>query len=202
MRRSMLRLMVCVVILGSASTAFAIKPHDPEVCEEWYAQNPGGRVSGCFPPFFVRHDMLHADLGLSVIQLGYEHRLGRHVSASLSAGVFGSYFLPWFGLGDDVVGLGGGVRVTWFSRPSGRGFYVAPYARGHRVSGDHDGMHGSGFGFSAGAFAGWAFGLGDKIDLRVGVGAQFIDHYVDTPAGRATTATPFVALDLVVAYRL
>jgi hypothetical protein len=198
----MLRLIVCLVIFSSASTAFAYKPHDPEVCEDWYARNPDGWHSGCIRPFFVRHDMIQADLGLSVIQLGYEHRLSRHFSASLSAGVFGSYFLPWFDLGDNVIGLGGGVRVTWFSRKSGRGFYVAPYARGHRVSGDHEDMHGTGLGFSAGAFAGWAFGIGDKIDIRVGAGAQFIDHYIDTPAGRSTSSTPFVALDLVVAYRL
>lgn len=170
----MLRLVVFVVLLGSASTASANKPHD----------------------------LIQADLGLSVIQLGYEHRLGEHVAASLSAGVFGSYFLPWFDLGDKVVGLGGGVRVTWFARNEGRGFYVAPYVRGHRVSGDHDAMHGTGFGFAAGAFAGWAFGIGDKIDIRTGLGAQFIAHYLDTPAGRATTTAPFVALDLVVAYRL
>ena len=198
----MLLLMVFVVILGSASTAFAYKPHPPEECEEWYARNPGMSHSGCFPPFLVRHDQIQADVGLSVIQLAYEHRLGRHVSASLSAGIFGSYFLPWFDLGDDVIGVGGGLRVTWFSRPSGRGFYLASYVRGHRVTGDHDDMHGSGFGFTAGAFAGWAFGLGDKLDLRAGVGAQFIDHYIDTPAGRSTSRTPFVGLDLVVAYRL
>lgn len=198
----MLRLIVLIVILGSASTALAHRPHPPELCVKWYEEDPGSHHTGCFPPFLVRHDQIQADVGLSVIQLAYEHRLSRHMSASVSAGLFGSYFLPWFDLGDDVIGLGGGLRVTWFSRPSGRGFYVAPYVRGHRVSGDHDDMHGSGLGFSAGAFAGWAFGLGDKVDLRAGIGAQFIDHYIDTPAGRSTSDTPFVALDLVVAYRL
>ena len=173
----MLRLFVLVVILGSASPALATQPTE-------------------------RHDQVQADLGLSVIQVAYEHRLAGHLSASLSAGIFGSYFLPWFDLGDNVVGVGAGVRVTWFLRPSGRGFYVAAYGRGHRVTGDHDDMHGSGFGFSTGAFAGWAFGLGKKLDLRTGVGAQFIDHYIDTPAGTSTSKTPFIALDLVVAYRL
>ena len=58
------------------------------------------------------HRQLEADLGLSVIQLAYEVPLAGHVAASLSAGVFGSYFLPWFDRGDDVIGVGGGVRVT------------------------------------------------------------------------------------------
>lgn len=144
---------------------------------------------------------IQADLGLSVIQLAYEHPLGRHLAASVSAGLFGSYFLPWFDLGDDVIGVGGGVRVTWFARETGRGFYVAPYVRAHRVSGDHDGTHGTGFGFSAGAFAGWAFGLTERIDLRIGAGAQYLRHELDTPGG-STSSTPFVALDALVGVRL
>jgi len=179
------RPIVLALVLGYASIAFAdIAPtSDP-------------------PQTLERGDQLQADLGLSVIQAAYEHRFGEHISASLSAGVFGSYFLPWFGLGDNVIGIGGGVRATWFARASGRGLYVAPYVRGHRVSGDHDGVHGTGLGFSAGAFVGWAIGLADKLDLRVGAGAQFIEHYLNTASGRATTQTPFIALDLVVAYRL
>lgn len=149
-----------------------------------------------------RRSQLQADLGLSVIQLAYEHPLGRHLAASLSAGIFGSYFLPWFDVGDDVIGIGGGLRVTWFARANGRGFYVAPYVRVHRVSGDHDDMHGNGLGFSSGAFAGWAFDLGSKLDLRLGAGAQYIRHSIDTPAGTQTSSTPFIALDILVGYRL
>lgn len=145
---------------------------------------------------------LQADLGLSVVQLAYEHPFGTHFAASISAGIFGSYFLPWFDLGDNVVGVGGGVRGTWFARTTARGFYIAPYARVHHVSGDHDDMHGTGPGFSTGIFAGWAFRLSDRLDLRVGAGAQYIRQSLDTPAGRQTSSTPFIALDLVVGYRL
>jgi hypothetical protein len=145
---------------------------------------------------------IEADLGLSVIQLAFEQPLTAHVSASLSAGIFGSYFLPWFERGDDVIGVGGGARVTWFARTSGRGLYVAPYVRVHRVSGDHDGMEGTGLGVTAGAFVGWAFRLHDKLDLRVGAGAQYIRHTLDLGATTETTSTPFLALDLVVGYRL
>ncbi len=145
---------------------------------------------------------LQADVGLSVIQLAYEHPLGERVSASISAGIFGSYFLPWFDAGDDVIGVGGGLRVTWFARATRRGFYVAPYVRVHRVSGDHDDMHGTGLGFSAGGFAGWAFGIGNKLDLRLGAGAQYIRHSIETAAGTQTSSTPFVALDILVGYRL
>ncbi len=145
---------------------------------------------------------LQADVGLSVIQAAYEHPFGRRVSASVSAGIFGSYFFPWFDLGDDVVGLGGGFRVTWFARDSGRGLYIAPYVRVHRVSGDRGDLHGTGLGVSAGAFAGWAFGLTDRLDLRLGFGAQYIRHSIDTDAGRLTSSAPFVAIDILVGYRL
>jgi hypothetical protein len=149
-----------------------------------------------------RHAQIQADLGLSVIQAAYEHPFGRHLAASLSAGIFGSYFLPWFDRGDDVLGVGGGLRVTWFARDTGRGFYIAPYVRVHRVSGHHDDMAGNGLGFSSGAFAGWAFGLTDKLDLRLGAGAQFIRHRIDTPVGTSLSSTPFIALDILLGYRL
>ncbi len=58
---------------------------------------------------------------------------------------------------------------------------------------DHNGV-----GIAAGAFVGWAFGLTDRLDLRIGIGAQYI--YLDAPPLGAST--PFVALDLVVGYRL
>jgi len=139
----------------------------------------------------------HADLGLSVIGLGYERPVAAHVAIAGQAGIFGTYFLPWFDRGDDVQGLQLGARVTWFARTTGRGFYVAPYLRGVGVRGRADGQRGQGLGVTAGAFAGWAFGLGDRLDLRVGAGAQWI--YFD--AAPFAASTPFVALDLLVGYR-
>ncbi len=154
------------------------------------------------PETATRPSSIVADLGLTVVHLGYQHPIGRHLALSLTAGIFGTYFLPWFDLGDDVKGIGGGIRGTWFARESGRGFYVAPYVRVQRVSGSHDDLDGSGPGFSAGAFAGWSFGLGEKLDLQLGLGAQYIYQYIDTSAGKQTSSTPFVAIDILVGYRL
>ncbi len=61
-----------------------------------------------------------------------------------------------------------------------RGIYIAPYLRVHRVGGDHDDMHGTGVGFSSGALVGSAFGLGPQTSSR----------------------TPFIALDILLGYRL
>lgn len=144
---------------------------------------------------------LQADLGLSVICVGYEHPLSAHLAVFAGAGIFGTYFLPWFDLGDDTVGGAGDVRVTWFARGDGRGLYVTPYARAGYASGDDadTGAHGGGPVVTAGAFVGYAFGLTARLDLRVGAGAQFIYIGGDNDVG---ARTPFAALDLALGVRL
>ncbi|HEY5926985.1 MAG TPA: hypothetical protein VIV11_35100, partial [Kofleriaceae bacterium] len=114
--------------------------------------------------------------------------------------IFGTYFLPWFDLGDRVVGFGGGVRASYFPRDDGRGLYITPYVRAARVTGEHDeGIEGTGVAVELGAFVGYAFRLTSRLDLRVGGGAQYIYIDGDNDLG---ASTPFVALDAVVGYRL
>lgn len=144
---------------------------------------------------------IQADLGLSVVFAAYELPIAKHLAIEAGAGIFGTYFLPWFDAGENVRGFGGGIRPTWFARESGRGLYVAPYVRAVRVTGELDGESGSGLAVTSGVFVGWAFGLTEKLDLRVGGGAQYIYSHVETAAGDLDTSTPFVALDLVVGYR-
>lgn len=141
---------------------------------------------------------VQADLGLSVVGLGYERALATHVALAGEAGIFGTYFLPWFDRGDDVAGLMVGARATWFARADHRGLYLTPYLRGVAVRGTAGGQSGDGVGVAAGVFVGWSVGLTRRVDLRVGAGAQYIRVDAD-PLG---ASTPFVALDAVVGYRL
>jgi hypothetical protein len=137
---------------------------------------------------------LEADLGLAVVDIAYEHPIAKHESVGVEAGIFGTYFLPWFSAGDAATGVGGGVRVSWFSGKEGRGLYVTPFFRAADVGASGH----TGLALSGGAFAGYAFMLTRKLDLRVGGGLQYIHYnFADTRA-----STPFVALDLVVGYRL
>ena len=140
----------------------------------------------------------HADLGLSVVGVGYERPVAGHVAVQAQGGIFGTYFLPWFDRGDRVQGLQLGARVTWFARASGRGLYVAPYFRGVAVRGEVDGQTGQGLGFTAGTFVGWAIGLGERLDLRLGAGAQWISFDADPLAA----STPVLAADILLGYRL
>lgn len=150
-----------------------------------------------------RRPQIQADLGLSVICLGYEHPMWKHqVSIFIGAGIFGSYFLPWFDRGDNVIGGVGDLRVTWFpTREDGRGLYITPYLRAGYATGDDEvtGAHGSGTVITTGAFIGYAFRLSNRLDLRVGAGGQYISIAGNNGVG---ASTPFVALDLALGFRL
>lgn len=141
---------------------------------------------------------VQADVGLAVIGVGYEHPVGSHIAVMGEVQIFGTYFLPWFDAGDDVKGLGAELRATWLARASGRGLYVMGFARGDAVRGDVDGMRSTGKAVSGGAAVGWVLGLGDKVDLRLGAGGQYL--WID--GDQLDTSTPFVTIDAVVGYRL
>jgi hypothetical protein len=170
----MIRTLVPVFLLALAAPAFADE----------------------LPPHLNRQIQL--DLGLSVVHADIEQPIGDHFAIAIGAGIFGTYFLPWFDAGDDVKGPGGGIRATWFQRRGGRGFYVTPYVRSAYVSGERDGMKGTGVAVTSGVFAGWCFAVKRRFDVRIGAGAQYI--YID--ADPLSASTPFVALDFVVGYRL
>lgn len=149
----------------------------------------------------ARADQLQADLGLSVICGAYEKQLSTRTALAVEGGLFGTYFLPWFDLGDKTVGGVGGLRATLFAQRDGRGLYVTPYFRAGYTKGDDEetGMSGGGFAMTTGFFVGYVFRPVSSLDLRLGGGAQYI--YIDGDNG-VEASTPFIALDFTVGYRL
>jgi hypothetical protein len=147
---------------------------------------------------YALRPQLQIDGGLSIIGAGYEHPIGHQLAIQVEAGTFGTYFLPWFDLGDEVIGAIGGVRLTWFARPNGYGPYVTPYVRSGYAWGEHAGQDSAGVVVTAGAFVGWAFRLAHRLDLRLGVGGQYI--YISGDNG-LSASTPFAALDATIGYR-
>jgi hypothetical protein len=145
---------------------------------------------------------VQADLGLAVIGLGYEQPLGAHLAVMGEFHSTSTYFAPWFGAGDSVMGWGGEVRVTWFPHVGGRGLYVTPWLRIDRMTGSRDGADGHAFGFTAGGFVGWAFRLTPRLDLRLGVGALYMRYLLPTTNGATGIDTTFFGLDAIVGYRL
>jgi len=149
----------------------------------------------------ARADQIQADLGLSVVAGAYEHKLSTRSAIAVEGGIFGTYFLPWFDLGDKTVGGIGGLRATLFAQRDNRGLYITPYVRAGYTKGDDEdtGMSGGGFAMTVGAFVGYVFRPLDSLDLRVGAGAQYI--YIDGDNG-VEASTPFIALDFTVGYHL
>ncbi|CAN5907642.1 hypothetical protein BH11MYX3_BH11MYX3_26330 [soil metagenome] len=146
---------------------------------------------------------LQLDLGLGVIGIGFELPIASHLLVQLEATGFSTFYLPLIGGGVNVLGAGGSMRATWVSGNDGRGLFVTPVFRFERVGGEKEtGETGHGFAEAAGITIGQAFRVTPKLDLRVGFGGQMIHYRIPTAGGTLTATVPFLALDLVVGYRL
>lgn len=137
---------------------------------------------------------VQADLGLAVVGAGYEKPLGEHLAVMGEVQLFGTYFLPWFDAGTNVIGFGGEVRTSWFRDASHHGLYAAGTLRLDRVADDST----SAVGWCGGLVAGYAFPATSTLDVRVGAGAQWMRYQSQT----IDIDTPFVTLDLIVGYAL
>jgi hypothetical protein len=139
---------------------------------------------------------VQADLGLGVIGLAYERVVHERVAIQVEAHIFGIWWAP-----PRFSGSGGQVRPTFFlTHDAPRGVYIAPFFRGERVSSEANGITGRGFGWSAGAWAGYSFMFGEHVNLRVGAGAQYMSYAVDAGTTRVEWRKVYPALDLVVGY--
>jgi hypothetical protein len=138
---------------------------------------------------------VQADLGLAVVGVGYEQPLGDHLAIMGEGQLFGTYFLPWFDLGNNVIGGGVQARATWFRGEHHHGLYAMGFLRFDEVSDEFDT---STFGWCGGGAVGWAFPATQKLDVRVGGGLQWMRYESET----TDIDTPFITLDLVVGWRL
>jgi hypothetical protein len=134
-------------------------------------------------PCAQRPNAIVADLGLHVINLGYQRAFGCYVVAQSSAGLYG----PWT-VNSNVLGLGGGlqdppgdvigfvVRGRAFIFALGQapgGFWISPYVQGGPVTGTRYGKKLVGPAFASGLSLGWTFRLGERVLLGLGLGGQY-----------------------------
>lgn len=146
------------------------------------------------PPEFPRSNAIQADLGLGVVGLAYERVLAPRVAVAVSAHVFGTWWGPYFDL-PRFSGFGGQLRPTFFlTHNAPRGVYIAPFFRAESVSAKD--VPGRALGWSLGTFVGYSFMLGERLNLRLGAGAQYMSYAV----GSAEWRRFHPALDLVVGY--
>ncbi|HVK70758.1 MAG TPA: hypothetical protein VM694_40160 [Polyangium sp.] len=159
-RRTALDLLVPAAVLLIASAAHAEEPS----CAE-------------------RPNAVVADLGLHVVNAGYQRVFGCHVTVQATAGLYG----PWT-VTQNVLGLGGGdrtpdedvigmvLRGRVFFHPLGRapgGLWISPYTQAGPVRSRVASEKIWGPAFAAGLSAGWTWRLGNHVLLGLGLGAQY-----------------------------
>ena len=142
-----------------------------------------GIVSAEEAPFKKHPNAIVADVGLHVVNLGYQRTVSPFVVAQMSAGLYG----PWT-VYNNVWGLGGGerpappevigfaVRGRAFVFPFGHapgGFWVSPYVQGGVVGATREGRKLRGPAFATGLSVGWTFRLGSRVLLGLGLGGQY-----------------------------
>lgn len=164
---------------------------------------PSRAATGEAPRAEVREryeNAVQLDLGLAVVGVAYERVIARRVAVQSSVHVFGTWFGPIVDQ-PNFRGLGVQLRPSFFlTEDAPTGVYVAPFLRVEQVTAEADGKEGSGLGWSAGAFLGYAFALGSRFSARVGAGVQYMHYVVDARGTRVAFDTPFPAIDLVVGY--
>lgn len=187
---------IALAVLLVAGTAHA----DTPLCER-ARDRPWSSIYRCENQALA--NQLQLDIGLGVLGIGLELPIASHLLVQLEATGFSTFFLPLIGGGVSVLGAGGGVRATWIDGNDGRGLFVTPFFRFERVGGEKEtGETGHGFAEAAGITIGQAFRLTPKLDLRVGFGGQMIHYRIPTSGGTLIATAPFLAVDLVVGYRL
>jgi len=145
---------------------------------------------------------LQLDVGIGVIAVGQELPVSPHLAVALEATGFSTFFLPLVGGGVAVTGAGAGVRPTWFAERSGHGLFASGSFLLEQVGGDKAGTHGHGLAYAASLQVGQAFRASRQLDVRLAFGPQWIHYEIPTAAGALTANVPFLAIDLVIGYRL
>lgn len=146
---------------------------------------------------------IQADVGLAVVAVGVERLVAPQLAIQAEAFITGTYFLPWFDLGADTRGFGGGVRATWLEHPDARGLYGVALVR---LSGVHTDTGDTFLMTEVGLAAGYAFPITQRLELRLGVGVVlFHGHGTERSTGvtdEARVNAPMLQLDAVLGYRL
>ncbi len=158
-----------------------------------------------------RPNALVADLGMHVVNVGYQRTLGCYLAAQASAGLY----VPWnvnlnvLGLGEehdppgDVAGFVARARVFVF--PLGgapAGLWVSPFAQGGVVRGTRGGETLTGAAFAAGLSVGWTWRLGARWLLGLGFGGQYHTASFEGSAAFPGFARFSPTVDINVAYAL
>lgn len=163
-------------------------------------------------PCDARPNVLLADLGLHVVNVGYQRTVGCHVSLQVSAGLYG----PWtingnvLGLGGgdhsppgDVIGAVGRLRAFFYlTGDAPGGLWVSPFVQGGPVFATRGDIVIDGSAIAAGASVGYAFTLGQRFLLSLGLGVQYNRASFENSTAFPGFSRVSPTVDINVGYRL
>lgn len=169
----------------------------------------GGAASA--QPCTARPNAVVADLGMHVINVGYQRTLGCLVTVQASAGLYS----PWT-VNSNVLGLAGGdhdppgdvigfvLRGRAFVHPFGTapgGFWVSPFAQAGAVVATRGGASLAGPALAAGLSVGWTWLPGERWLIGLGLGAQYHTASFDGSAAFPGFARLSPTVDINVGFR-
>ena len=159
-------------------------------------------------PCAAQPNALVADLGMHVVNAGYQRRFGCRIGAQLSAGLYG----PWT-VNQNVLGLAGGdrdddvlglvVRGRVFVYPGARaplGLWLSPFVQAGPVTGTRATEKLDGTAFAVGVSVGWTWSLAARWQLALGLGAQYHRVSFAGSTARPGFSLPAPQLDVNVDY--
>ena len=141
-------------------------------------------TSASADPISTDQNQVQADLGMTVIGLGYERTVAPQLALGITAESLETWFGSWFNK-PKLGGFGVGVRATWF--PYGcapHGLYVAAFSRVIRTTDYGD----------------QSFVFAKHWNLRLGLGIQYIDLHVPTATSSLSFQTLWPGLDSTLGY--
>lgn len=160
----------------------------------------------------LRPNAIVADLGMHVINAGFQRTLGCHVVAQGSVGLY----VPWT-VNTNALGLAGGDRdppgdvagavlrgraffFPWGAAPTG--LWVSPFAQGGPVWGTRGGVSRVGPALAAGLSLGGTFAVGARVLIALGLGAQYHVVTFEGDASPPGFARFSPTVDINVSFRL
>jgi hypothetical protein len=149
-----------------------------------------------------RPNVLKFDLSSGILGIAYERVINDFVSVQVSAQYSNLWYISLLVKKTDVTGYGGGVRAFLFPWKREKGWYASPFYRTAFISSTEDlGMKVTGLGIAGGITVGYHWDLGERVTLKLGLGAEYWHYLISDRLGDAGYAGVFAQIDILIGIR-
>lgn len=149
-----------------------------------------------------RPNVLKFDLSSGILGIAYERAISEFISVQLSVQYSSLWYINLLVKKTDVTGYGGGVRVFLFPWKREKGWYASPFYRLASISSTEDlGVKVTGLGIAGGVTIGYHWDIGERLSLKLGLGAEYWHYLISDNLGDAGYVGVFVQADILVGIR-